>query len=156
MRPQASGRQPDVVVRVVARLLLAPSVVVAAALIVKGYAAVGDGFAAGVVVSLSVALLYIGLGARAAEDAVPVLRHAPKVMVAGLLLALGTGFFPLLFGEPPFSHRPGPGQHVIKIGTLELFTPLLFDIAVFLLVVGSLSVLVHQHGQEEDEDEEVG
>ena len=47
---------PDVVVRVVARMLLGPSLVVAAALIVKGYAEVGDGFAAGVIVALAIGL----------------------------------------------------------------------------------------------------
>ena len=64
------------------------------------------------------------------------LRHAPKLAVGGLLLALASGFFPLLLGEPPVSHRPAPGEHVVKIGALELFTPLVLDVGVFLLVVG--------------------
>jgi hypothetical protein len=32
---------------------------------------------------------------------------------------------------------------VIHIGTLELITAMAFDVGVFLLVVGSLSMLVH-------------
>jgi hypothetical protein len=116
---------------------------VAAALIVKGYAEVGDGFGSGVAVSLAISLTYIALGGAIAERVLPVLRHAPKVAVGGLLLALASGFFPLLLGEPPVSHRPAPGEAVVKIGALELFTPLLLDIGIFLLVVGLLTVLLH-------------
>ena len=135
---------PDVVVRVVARMLLGPSLVVAAALIVKGYAEIGDGFAAGVIVALAIGLCYVGMGAPAAEAALPVLRHAPKLAVGGLLVALGSGFFPLALGEPLFSHHPGPGDEVVTVGRLELFTPLIFDVGIFLLVVGVLTVLLHQ------------
>jgi multicomponent Na+:H+ antiporter subunit B len=137
-------RAPDAVVLVVARLLWGPSLVVAVSLIVKGYADVGDGFAAGVVAALAIALFYVALGAAAAERALPFLRYAPRLMVAGLLLCIGTGFFPLAFGEAIFSHLPKPGAHVVTVGSLELFTPLLFDVGLFLLVVGVLTVLLHQ------------
>ncbi|MCV7280110.1 MnhB domain-containing protein [Mycolicibacterium flavescens] len=132
-----------VVLQVVARLVLGPSVVVAAALIVKGYVDVGDGFAAGMVVALAVALSYLALGAAGAEETLPVLRYAPQVAIAGLLLSLAVGFFPLLWGEPVFSHYPGRGEHVVTIGSFELFTPLLFDVGVFLLVVGVMTMFLH-------------
>ena len=50
------------------------------------------------------------------------------------------------------SHRPGPGEHVVTIGAFELFTPLVLDIGVFLLVVGVLTVLLHQMAREDDEE----
>jgi multisubunit Na+/H+ antiporter MnhB subunit len=132
------------IVRVVARLLFGPALMVAVGLIVKGYIEVGDGFAAGVIVALAIALSYVAVGAETVEATLPVLRHAPKLAVGGLLLSLGTGFFPLAFGDPPETHWPRPGEDVVKIGTLELFTPLVFDVGIFLLVVGVLTVLVHQ------------
>ncbi len=144
-------KRPDAVVRVVARMLLGPVLMVAAALIAKGYAEVGDGFGAGVAVSLVIALVYVALGGAGAEAALPVLRHAPKFAVGGLLLALASGFFPLLLGEPPVSHRPAVGEHVVKIGALELFTPLVLDVGVFLLVVGVLTVLLHHLARSDDE-----
>jgi multisubunit Na+/H+ antiporter MnhB subunit len=147
--PWESGR-PDAIVRVVARMLLGPTIMVAAALIVKGYAEVGDGFGSGVAVSLAISLTYIALGGATTERVLPVLRHAPKVALGGLLLALATGFFPLLLGEPPVSHRPAPGEPVIKIGALELFPPLLLDIGIFLLVVGLLTVLLHHMARLDD------
>ena len=152
MSPEERGR-PDAVVRVVARLLLGPSIVLAAALIAKGYAEVGDGFGAGVIVALAVALTYVALGGTDAEEAVPMLRHGPKVAVGGLLLALTSGFFPLLLGERPITHYPGPGDEVVKVGALELFTPILLDIGVFLLVVGVLVTLLHHLAHADDEVE---
>jgi len=145
--------RPDTVLREVARVLWGPSLVVAAGLIVKAYSEVGDGFAAGVVVSLVIALFYVALGAEGAERALPFLRFAPRLAVGGLLLALVDGFFPLLLGEPPFTHHPGPGEHVPAFGALELFTPLVFDLGVFLLVLGVLTVLLHQLA---DPDSEAG
>jgi multicomponent Na+:H+ antiporter subunit B len=137
-------RRTDVVLWGVARLMWGPSLIVAAALIVKGYNDVGDGFSAGVVVALAVALFYVAFGATAAERALPFLRYAPRVAVIGLLIDLGTGFFPLASGKPIFSHLPAPGAHVVTFGSLEFFTPLLFDLGLFLLVVGVLTTLLHQ------------
>lgn len=137
-------RRRDLVLRVVSQVLLGPSLMVAAALIVKGYRDTGDGFGAGVVVALAIALRYIGLGARTAERTLPILRYSPWLAVGGLLLSLAVGFFPLLWDEPLFSHRPAAGQPVVHFGSLELFTPLLFDIGIFLLVIGVLTMLLHQ------------
>ena len=147
MSPERGRAAPDSVVRVVARLLPGPSLMVAAGLIVKGYAEVGDGFAAGVIVALAIALIYVALGAEGAEEVLPMLRHAPALAIGGVLLAVASGFFSLVLGEPPVTHHPRPGDHVVKVGAMELFTPLLLDIGVFLLVVGVLTVLLHQFGR---------
>ena len=133
-----------IVVRAIARLLLPPSLMVAAAIIVKGYADVGDGFSAGVIVALAVSLQYLALGPRGAEATLPILRRAPAVAVAGLLLALAVAFVPVLSGRPLLAHLPPPGKKPVTIGTLELITAVVFDVSVFLLVVGVLVVLVHQ------------
>ncbi|HEY7519212.1 MAG TPA: MnhB domain-containing protein [Methylomirabilota bacterium] len=133
-----------IAVRAIARLLLGPSLVVAVAIMVKGYSDVGDGFSAGVIVALAVSLQYVAYGRRRAEAALPLLRLAPFVAVSGLLLALAVGFFPVLRGKPIFTHWPAPGVEPTKIGTLEVLTAVAFDIGVFLLVVGVLVVLVHQ------------
>jgi multisubunit Na+/H+ antiporter MnhB subunit len=133
-----------VILEVVALRLLGPALMFAAAIIVKGYADVGDGFSAGVVVALAIGLRYVVLGPDRAEEDLPILRRAPQVAAAGLLVALASGFFPVIFGDPPFTHRPGPGAHVVEIGSLELITAVLFDIGVFLLVTAVLVILVHQ------------
>lgn len=132
------------IIELVAPRLLGPALMVAAAMIVRGYTDVGDGFSAGVIVALAVALRYVALGVDEAERTLPILRRAPAAAVAGLLIALASGFFSLARGDPPFTHEPGPGAHPIKFGTLELITAVLFDIGVLLLVTGALVTLVHQ------------
>jgi multisubunit Na+/H+ antiporter MnhB subunit len=133
----------SIVVDVIAPRLLAPAVMVAAAIIVKGYTDVGDGFSAGVIVALAIALRYVTLGTERAERSLPILRHSPAVATAGLLIALAVGFLPVAAGDPPVTHRPAPGEDVVKIGTLELISAVAFDIGVFLLVCGALVTLVH-------------
>ena len=132
------------IVEVVAPRLLGPALVLAVALIVKGYTDVGDGFSAGVIVALAIALRYVALGHERAEQSLPILRRAPRAATFGLLLALAAGFFPLALGEPAFSHLPAPGDAVVTIGTLELITAIPFDVGLFLLVTGVLVTLIHQ------------
>ena len=133
----------SIVLEVIAPRLLGPAVMVAVAIIVKGYADVGDGFSAGVIVALAIALRYITLGTERAERSLPILRHAPVVAVSGLLLALAVGFLPVAAGDPPFTHRPGPGAEVVHVGRLELISAVAFDVGVFLLVCGALVIVVH-------------
>ncbi|MCZ7589925.1 MAG: hypothetical protein M5U27_13925 [Gaiella sp.] len=134
----------SVILEVVCPRLLGPAAMVAAAIIVKGYSDVGDGFSAGVVVALAVALRYVTLGAERAERSLPVLRHAPVLAVAGLLLVLAIGFFPVAFGEPPLTHFPRAGEPVVEIGALELTTAVALDVGIFLLVAGALVETIHQ------------
>ncbi len=134
----------SVIIEVIAPRLLGPALMVALALIVKGYTDVGDGFSAGVIVALAIALRYIALGRERAERSLPVLRRAPELATIGLLVALAVGFFPVISGDPPFTHLPPPGESVVKIGTLELITAVAFDLGLFLLVTGVLVTLVHQ------------
>lgn len=131
------------IIEVVGPRLLAPALVLAIAIIVKGYADVGDAFSAAVIVALAVGLRYVSLGRERAERTMPLLRHAPAVTAIGLLLALGVGFFGVVRGEPPFTHLPAAGEAVIKIGTLELISAVAFDVGLFLLVTGALVVLIH-------------
>ena len=49
-------------------------------------------------------------------------------------------------------HRPAPGEHVVKIGALELFTPLVLAIGAILLVVGVLTVLLHNMARPWDQE----
>jgi multisubunit Na+/H+ antiporter MnhB subunit len=131
------------IIGVVAPRLLGPALIVAAAIIVKGYADVGDGFSAGVIVATALALRYVSLGWEVAERSLPILRRAPQVATVGLLVALGTGFAGILVGDPPFTHYPPPGEPVIHIGTLELITAVLFDLGLFLFVTAAFVVLIH-------------
>jgi multicomponent Na+:H+ antiporter subunit B len=129
--------------RVIAPRLLGPALIVAAALLVKGYTDVGDGFSAGVIVGLAIGLRYVTLGPAETERGLPVLRHAPAGVACGLLISLAVGFGPILAGDPPFTHVPGRGEDVVHIGSLELISAVAFDVGVFLVVVSLLVLLIH-------------
>lgn len=125
-----------VLTRVVARLLLAPTFVVATAVLVKGYADTGDGFNAGVIAAIGVLLQYVAFGYREADRLLPVRHAAAAGLLGGLLLSFAVAFVPVLRGAPIFTHAPRPGEAVIHLGTLEILTAVAFDVGVFLLVFG--------------------
>jgi multisubunit Na+/H+ antiporter MnhB subunit len=134
---EAGASQPAarVVTRAVARLLYLPTLLVAAAILVKGFVETGDGFSAGVVAALGVLLRYLAFGHEETKRLLLV-RYATAVAFAGLLVALSVAAAPLFFGEAVLTHRPPPGTEPVHLGTLELMTAVLFDSGVFLLVFG--------------------
>ena len=123
---------------VVAPRLLAPAIMLAMALIVKGYADVGEGFSAGVIVRSGgrPPLRDLGRWTRRPHPGPrpPSRRHRGRRAVDRVRLRLRR----VALGQPPFTHLPLPGEAVISIGRLELTTAVGFDVGLFLLVVGSL------------------
>jgi multisubunit Na+/H+ antiporter MnhB subunit len=132
----------SVVTRVVARMLLAPILVVAVAILVKGFTDVGDGFSAGVVAALGILLQYVTLGREEVERTLPV-RLLPHAAFVALLGALAVALVPLLRGDPILTHLPPPGAEVTTVGKLELMTAVAFDACVFVLVLGAVVGIVH-------------
>lgn len=145
-----------ILVQMIARLLLLPIFMTAAAVLVKGYADTGDGFAAAVIAAFGVLLQYVAFGYQVAGR-IRLARWLPLIGASGLLLALLTAFVPVLLGEAPLTHFPEPGGNVIHLGTLELLTAVLFDVGVFLLVfsfavgaidlIARLSIRQHDRGR---------
>ncbi len=131
-----------VLTRVVARLLLAPVLVVAVAVLVKGYVGVGDGFAAGVIAALGVLLQYVAFGRETVERALPV-RRAAQLSGAGLALALVVTLVPTALGDAPLTHRPSPGTEPLHVGTVEVITAVAFDVGIFTLVLGAMIATIH-------------
>ncbi len=129
-----------------AKVLLMPIWMVAFAILVKGYVDTGDGFSAGVVASLAILMQYLVFGVQQAET-FWIVRNARRLAAAGLLIAVGVAFFPVAMGDPIMTHYPRPGDKVIHLGSLELLTAMLFDVGVFLLVIGfctaSIDLIAH-------------
>jgi multisubunit Na+/H+ antiporter MnhB subunit len=127
----------SVVTVAVARLLMAPILVVAIAVLVKGYSDVGDGFSAGVIAALGIVLQYFALGREEAERLLALRLIGPAVFVA-LLGALLVALLPLARGDALLEHAPAPGADVTEVGTIELITAFAFDVAIFVLVVAAV------------------
>jgi multicomponent Na+:H+ antiporter subunit A len=129
-QPAARG-----VTRGIARMLYLPTFVLAAAILVKGFVQTGDGFSAGMIAALGVALRYMAFGHEETRG-LPVVRHAATVSLTGLLVALGVATAPLFLGEAVLTHFPPAGTEPLHFGTIEVMTAVLFDAGVFLLVFG--------------------
>jgi multisubunit Na+/H+ antiporter MnhB subunit len=119
----------------VSRILFAPTLMVAFATLVKGYAETGDGFAGGVIASLAFLMQFVAYGEREVRRQLHT-RYAPFVGFLGLAIALLITFSPMLRGDPLLTHLPSPNDQVVRLGSVELITAFAFDIGVFLLVVG--------------------
>jgi len=126
------------IARRVAPLILAASIMVALATVVKGYSSTGDGFAAGVIVALGTLVHFVALGREFSVHALPAVTRAPALSAIGLVVTLGVAFVPVALGEPPLTHWPPPGAEVAKLGSVELATAFLFDLGVFALVSGTV------------------
>jgi multisubunit Na+/H+ antiporter MnhB subunit len=116
-------------------LLFLPTLLVASAILVKGFAQTGDGFSAGVVAALGVLLLYLAFGHEKAQR-LPLVRHATTCAFVGLLVTLCVAAAPLFWGEAVLTHYPPSGSEPVHLGTLELMTQVLFDAGIFILVFG--------------------
>lgn len=103
-------------------------------LVLRGHNFPGGGFIGGLAAAISLVLLSLALGL---EEMHRVLRFDPvRLAAAGLSLALLTGLLPVLAGRPFLEHFHAHFDHVPFLGELHLGTPLLFDVGVFLVVVG--------------------
>lgn len=135
-----------VMTQTIARVLFLPTLITAFAVLIKGYASPGDGFSAGVIAAVGFLLQYVAFGFREAERLLPI-HFAPLVAAVGLLVSLAVAFVPSLRGEALLTHSPPPGGEVVHLGTLELVTAVLFDVGIFLLVlgfsVGVISAIAH-------------
>ncbi len=124
-----------VLTRMVARMILLPVYLIAIGIMVKGYADTGDGFSAGVIAALGVALQIMVFGPQEI-DRLPLVRYAPAGTFAGLAIALLTAFVPAIRGQALFTHWPPAGEEALHFGTLEFITAVAFDVGVFLIVFG--------------------
>ncbi len=121
-----------------ARAIFPLALAAAVALLLRGYADVGDGFSAGAVAGAGAALQFAALPFdRAVARTRAVL--APRMIALGLLLTLLTAWWPVLFGLPPVSHFPAPEAHAAAFGVLEFHTGVLFDLGVAAAVYGAVT-----------------
>jgi multicomponent K+:H+ antiporter subunit A len=131
--------------RIVMQWLFPVMVALAFYLFIRGHDMPGGGFAAGITLSIALILQYMALGTRKLEDR---LRVRPIRWIGmGLLIAMGTGVGALLFGYP-FLTSSFDYLKLPVFGSVPMASALLFDLGVFVLVVGAtalvLVALAHQ------------
>lgn len=109
-------------------------------LLLRGHNLPGGGFIGGLGSALSFVLLSLAHGVEAAQR---ILRVDPvRLAAAGLLLAIASAAAPLLWGAPFLKHYNYKWKDLPLIGDLAVGTPLVFDVGVFLVVVGVTTKLL--------------
>jgi len=113
-------------------------ILLAAELFFRGHDLPGGGFAAGVAMAIAFLLQYLAADVTWVEDR---LRILPVRWIGtGLLIATATGMASWLFGYP-FLTAHSQYIEVPLIGDVPAATALLFDLGVFVLVVGAVVLM---------------
>jgi multicomponent Na+:H+ antiporter subunit B len=130
----------SLILRTATRFLMPLLLLFSLFLLVRGHHEPGGGFTGGLVAAAAFVLYGLAFGAEEARRALPV---DPRALIgAGLLVAVASGTLALLAGRPLMTglwwRVPVPG-----LGDLDVGTPLLFVVGVYLDVVGvTLSIIL--------------
>jgi multicomponent Na+:H+ antiporter subunit B len=113
--------------------------------LLEGHDAPGGGFVGGLTAAAALVLHGLAYGHESARRALPV--RAETVAAAGLLVAASTAVAPLLWGRPLLT-AAWTKLDLGDFGALSLGTPLLFDVGVYLVVLGGTLMIVLTLGEE--------
>ena len=136
---RSRDRHPLMMV-VVTRVLMPIAVVVGLYIFLRGHNEPGGGFVAGLVVAIALLMQYMASGFAWAQERQRVEYHTligMGVVVAGL-----TGAGAWLFGQP-FLTSAYTYVHLPPIEEFELATAMLFDMGVFLTVLGAVMLMLY-------------
>jgi len=135
-----------IVLKTASRLLITLLLLVSVFLLIRGHNDPGGGFVAALVAAVAVALYAF---ASSVEDARALLRFDPHLLMgAGILLAVASAIPAAVQGDAPLAGVwrtiDLPGGSDLKLGT-----PLLFDLGVYLTVIGSVLAVLLTLSEEE-------
>ena len=129
----------SLILRSAVRLLLPLLLLFSIFLLLRGHNEPGGGFSAGLVAAAAFALLTIATDVPTTRRT---LRMSPRIFIGtGLLVAIASGAVGLIGGGAfltgLWAELPLPGGAKLAVGT-----PLLFDVGVYLVVIGVVLTIV--------------
>ncbi|WP_082495862.1 Na+/H+ antiporter subunit A [Agreia sp. Leaf335] len=141
----------SIILEVVVRLLFHSAIVVSVYLLFAGHNIPGGGFAGGLVAGLAFVARYLAAGRFELGEAAPI--DAGKLLGFGVLFAGGTALVPIFFGVDALTSTWFEAELPV-IGHIEFVTSTLFDIGVYLVVVGLALDILRSLGAEIDRQQE--
>jgi multicomponent K+:H+ antiporter subunit A len=142
--PEPGASRASLMLALVSRLLMPFVVLVAIFLFVRGHNEPGGGFIAGLVLAIGLILQYVANGQRWTEERLP--RDFSPWVGSGLLIAGLTGLASGLFGSP-FLTSTYDYPQLPLFGPVPLASASVFDLGVFLTVVGATMMMLAALGR---------
>ena len=111
-----------------------------------GHYTPGGGFVGGLLASSALLLLVLAFDLKTVQQIAPI--NFIHVIGVGLVIALLTAAFPMIQNKPFFTHS-FDYYNLPLIGKTSLHTAALFDLGVFLVVVGVTMTIIQTIGADE-------
>lgn len=137
----------SLILRTAARYLIPLLVVFSIFTLLRGHNLPGGGFAGGLLASIALSLYIFAWDADTARRALHFDPH--HLLGGGLLLALASGI-PNMLRDRAFLTGWWPEAQPGKALGLSIGTPVLFDIGVYLVVIGTVMMIVLELTDEEE------
>ena len=142
-----SPENRSIILEVLVRLIFHPAIVVSIFLLFAGHNAPGGGFAAGLVAGLALIARYLAGGRYELGETIPI---GPGVLLgAGMLLATGTAVGSLFLGADVLTSAYFSAELPV-LGYVSFGTSTLFDVGVYLVVIGVVLDILRALGGEVD------
>lgn len=129
------------------RLIYHSIIVLAVYFLFAGHNLPGGGFVGGLIVGAAVSLRYVTGGIDAVQRTFPVREHV--ILGAGLVVAATTALVPILLGGEVLEHGY-VDVDIPLIGHVKFTSTLVFDIGVFLIVIGLMLLAFEAFGDHFD------
>jgi multicomponent Na+:H+ antiporter subunit A len=137
----------SLMLEVIVRILFHTIIVVSLFLLFAGHNAPGGGFAGGLVAGMALVMRYIAGGRYELGAAAP--ADAGRLLGTGMTLAIACALVPLLFGAAPLTSAFFETTLPV-LGHIEFVTSTVFDIGVYLVVIGLVLDVLRSLGAEVD------
>jgi multicomponent Na+:H+ antiporter subunit A len=141
----------SILLEVTVRLLFHSIIVVSLFVLFNGHNGPGGGFAAGLVAGMALVARYLAGGRY--ELGAAITFDAGKLLGTGLVLAVGTALVPLFFGADALTSTWIEAE-VWALGHVEFVTSTIFDVGVYLIVIGLVLDVLRSLGGEVDRQQE--
>jgi multicomponent Na+:H+ antiporter subunit B len=135
----------SLILRTATRLLFTVLLLFSIFILLRGHNEPGGGFIAGLVTGGAFVLYAMAYDVGAARHA---LRIDPLALIGvGLLLAIGAGILPVFLGEP-FLTGKWISLDWFEGDAVKIGTPVIFDIGVYLVVIGTTLTIIFALAEE--------
>ena len=144
----ARDRHP-LILATLSRLLLPLALLISAFIFLRGHNLPGGGFIAGLITSIALILQYVANGVQWTRSRLALNYH--QLAGAGVLIAGATGLASWIFGYPFLTTTFGH-FHIPLVGEIELASAMLFDLGVYLTVIGATLLILANLGKLTQDD----